>query len=385
MATYRVAPVNMGAANGQTWQDSMSLPTLMTTITFATNDEIWFLGENNVWGVGGRYQLNATFNIPVDELRLYGGFRGTETQLIQRNALISCNNPAFPDYFVFPTILVGGLSTANPFPIISCMHNKCVIDGFIIEQGLVPLTSVPGSGGLYVQNSYEFKMENVVFLRNEGNAGGGVHFDNVTDSVVKNCIIENNVGLVNLGGGVYLRHCKNVDFVNVLFFGNRVQLGTGVGSSAAAYIDFSQQIRFYNATVANNTVPNTAIPNQSIYCNNSDVEIYNSIFYPDTIAANPASTLIIDYCLLNQFIPGQNAGGLPFGTNPLFVNPTAAGRNYHLWTSPPFTAQSPCIDWGNNAFFPSPPPPPPNIATDLEGKPRFMGARIDMGVFEHNT
>ena len=55
-----------------------------------------------------------------------------------------------------------------------------------------------------------------------------------------------------------------------------------------------------------------------------------------------------------------------FGSNPHFVNPV--GGNYRLM------ATSPCIDRGSETGF---------GATDLDGNPRTIGARVDLGPFEY--
>ena len=377
---YRVAPVNLGAGTGNSWQDAMDLQAAIASAV--SGDELWLLGENNIWNVGGRYQLTATWNINFPNLHIYGGFRGTEASLAQRNALIACNNPAFPDYFVYPSILEGGLNQSLQFPIISFINaNDCILDGFIIEQGLHNIPGAVGSG-LSVYRSNNFTMENVVLRQNLAEFGSGIYLHMVSSSALRNCIVENNTSQ-SLGGGLSLENCSNINLWNVLFFGNRLIMGASGNGSGAIYVDNSSQIIFNNITVADNFIQNVPPVGEGIYCINSNVEIYNSIFYPDDIAWFPIANIpTIDYCMLNQIITGQNGFGIPsqFATPPFpppnFVNQGAPAWNYHLRTNPPFAVPSPCIDAGNATLNPA------ALTTDLEGKPRVMGADVDMGVFE---
>jgi hypothetical protein len=387
----------MGGQTGLTWQDAMDLQTAVNTAN--SGDELWLLGENNIWNAGGRYQLTAALSINIPNVGIYGGFRGTEASLAQRNALIACNNPAFPNYFVYPSILMRNSTATGNFSIVSFMNAyDCVLDGLIIEQGLNTAQGVmPSGGGLSAQNSGHIVVENVVFRQNRGWNGGGIYLENVHgDTLIKNCVIENNIADNGEGGGVYMLNCGDTAFVNVLLFGNNMQLsGAYVRGGGAIGIANSHQIRFFNVTVADNYITNLPAgitnPGLGVYCDNSDIEFYNSIFYPDDIAANTASNLLFDSCLLNQTqasLPMANMRNCIFPpNNPRFVNASVTGWNYHLWTSPPFAVQSPCIDAGNNFAFPPGLFPP--VIDDLEGKPRFMGATtppiIDMGAFEHNT
>ena len=109
MPIHRVAPVNMGNADGTTWQDAIDLQTLFSNppgvIPFLQpGDEIWFLGDNNIFpGVSGHYNFTSPLHITVPNVSLYGGFDGSITN--NRPSNIICNNTAFPNYFQYPSIL----------------------------------------------------------------------------------------------------------------------------------------------------------------------------------------------------------------------------------------------------------------------------------------
>ena len=394
MATHRVAPVNLGAGDGTSWQDAIELQTLFNNpppgVSIQSGDELWLLGENNIWNVGGRYQLTATLSINILKIGVYGGFRGTETSGAQRNALIACNNPAFPDYFVYPSILIGGFNQNVQFPVVSFINtNDCVLDGVIIEQGLNTAQGATG-GGMLVANANNITIENVVLRQNWGWTGGGLYLGSATTNVyVRNCVVENNIAQDNFGGGLSLQSCQGVELDNVLFFGNRMllPLGTYARGGGAIYVGNNSQLKCFNLTMADNFIQNLPAtitnPGLGVYCDNSFAEFFNSIFYPDDIAASATGNLFFGNCLLGQTAASLPPTAimnncLPFGTNPRFVSPGAPAWNYHLWTIPLFPLQSPCINPATGTINPP-------MSIDLEGKPRFMGLMVDMGAFEYNV
>ena len=390
---YYVAP--NGTGNASSWASAGDLQNTLALILASPSrggDEIWAAGDNNVLGAThqGQYNLTAplVINNNTEPLSIYGGFVGREAYLCQRNANIVSNDPAnVPDFFQNPSILDGGntnrvieMSQANVF----------LIDGFVIQNGNAG-TGLSDGGGVHA-NGQNLRFENLVIMDNTaGRNGGGMYTAAMLNLMIKNTIFFNNQA-TNNGGGIWIGDGDNQILVNVLFNNNQTNGGNG---NAIFVTPDPYNVKIINNTIAGNTGSSASTP--SVYCDRPlHVDIYNSIIYPDILAATggtPFANVRVDYCLLSNLIPFailQNPNGinppLPPAppVNPLFVNQASlsAGGDYHLQPT------SPCIDEGStNLIFPL-------SATDLEGKPRFidkgMGTPpsfptikvIDMGAFE---
>jgi len=331
-------------------------------------DEIWAAGDNNVLGAAyqGTYNLASplVINNNSEPLSIYGSFAGTEQFLCERNAnIVTPPTAVTPNYFQFPSILDGG--NANR---VIYMPNAyvCHIDGFIIQNG--DAGTFGSGGGVFVVDSNNIWFENIVCLNNmTGFSGGGMLLQKTPNIMVKNSIFFNNTAnnATIGGGGLCVNDCSHVKVVNLLCNAN-------VGNGAAMYIMNANNVEIINNTISGNTV--ASIGSSHVYCLNSNVNIYNSILYPDTLAA-AGGTITVDYCLLNQTNFPLLSNIIPPNNNPNFVN------GFHL------QATSPCIDTGyTNYIFPC-------SATDLEGRPRFINGgnppppprstmEVDMGAFE---
>ena len=351
-----------GTGNASSWG---SMGDLIATVNHVLNNPS--RGGDEIWALQGTYNLAGNplvINNNTEPLSIYGGFAGWENTLCDRNANI--DSLQYPTFFQNPSILDGGGMNR----VIEMQQaNVCLIDGFVIRNGAA--TGAPG-GSVYAVGS-NIWFEKLVIMDNITDNDGGGMFTQVFNLMVKNAIFFNNTA-ANNGGGLYVGDAKNVILVNLLFNGNL----TAGGNGDAIYVGGNDGLKIINNTITGNTGGSS-----SVYCYYaSNVSIYNSILYPDTLAAAGSANLAVDYCLLSNPIPFANPAN-PNGINPLpppappvdplFVNPAA--RNYHL------RPISQCIDSGNTEYtFPF-------SITDLEGKPRFISntgvaLEVDMGAFE---
>ena len=190
--------------------------------------------------------------------------------------------------------------------------------------------------------------------------GGGLFCD--TGVVLLNCWIDgNNAG--SHGGGVY---CNNSTLKNCGIISNYLYSATGIGGGM--FITNGGAI--VNCTIAGNRAmassPGMGGRAGGVYCASAGT-LQNSIVYGnaaiyDQNFYNSGSGMSYTYCCTTP-----NPGGDGNTTaNPLFVN--AVGSNYRLQTG------SPCVNAGNNAYAFG--------DSDLDGKPRIMGAVVDLGCFE---
>jgi len=168
----------------------------------------------------------------------------------------------------------------------------------------------------------------------------------------------------------------------VLFNANETFRANGNGN--AIYAVGSPNVKIINSTISGNTIGSS-----DLYINDSGVEIYNSIIYPDSLAIAAALNVTIRHCCLSNYPspplpPNQMIYNNLIGINPNFATPVppslplSAGGDYHLQPG------SPCIDRGNIGLIFS------LSNTDLEGNPRFINGgnlspfplEVDMGTFE---
>lgn len=101
----------------------------------------------------------------------------------------------------------------------------------------------------------------------------------------------------------------------------------------------------------------------------SSLQASNCIFWDggDEIWKNEETDISITYSDVQGGWDGQGN----INAHPLFVD--VAVDDYHL------LPDSPCLDAGDPAYVPAP------NETDLDGQPRVIGDRIDMGAYEHTS
>ena len=191
---------------------------------------------NNSSGPNDRYN---TFHISKN-IKLYGGFAGTETMLEQRNWKMN------------PTILSGDLDTVgkvedNAYHIAymdgttmnGSVTNACVIDGFLFEYGnadgpfpedLAGAIYMDGSGST---NGCSPVLRNIIFRHNSTRGWAGAVYCDGSDQGLCNAKIENCVfwdNHANYGGAIYnfgYNGTCNPEITNCTFFDNWAVSGGG--------------------------------------------------------------------------------------------------------------------------------------------------------------
>ena len=185
--------------------------------------------------------------------------------------------------------------------------------------------------------------------------GGGVACSNSSPSFI-NCIISGNSaskigGGSNTirGGGIYSSNC-NMLFSNCAIIGNTANYSGGGGSNSVA--------------------------GGGLYSSSSSIVMNNTIIWGNKggagsqIYSSQGTTL--NYCVVSNG-SGDLAGGGVTLSNSLYSDPKfkdTINADYHL------NSASPCIGAGSNALVPS------GITTDLDGKARIQGGKVDIGAYE---
>jgi predicted outer membrane repeat protein len=346
-------------------------------------------------------------------------------------------DPNARDIKLYETILTGDLYDNDGFYFVGKEENSyhivtgsgtdatAVLDGFNIRYGHANRQADPWGAGMYNDNGSP-TVKNCVFISNhafaeQGSMGGGMYnyrsspalincafianFADVTDKnqaggngggmcnnlsspTLTNCTFRSN-GAREYGGGMY-----NIDSNTTLTYStlqaNRASLYGGgmynyrstltltkcmlIGNwtygdtGGAMYSDVSDTI-MTNCTLTQNSGTNGS----SLACDSpgqlhpSSVQMTNCILWDsgNEIWNNDNSSVIMSYSDVRCGWTGLGN----ISDDPLFVNPGGV-ENFRLAES------SPCIDAGDPNYIPEP------NETDFDGKPRIVGGRIDMGVYE---
>ena len=365
-----------------------------------------------------------TFNLPVD-IRLFGGFDGTETNLAQRAGLFSST-------ILSGDIGVQGDASDNAYHVVSAMNlpptqfGEVLIDGFTIRDGNANYSGTGAAlktgGGLYVFNVYGrvlvrnciFTQNNAVrggaigtqlgylnmvqtrFSRNTATNGGALHI-RTSSFVGWNLVFDSNSATVD-GGAVFVANtggsnwaCTGLPGGGVLY-NNLFHRNSAGGDGGAVHVKsgtqngqiiiVSGELTLSNCTLAYNFAggvgggancePDPNVP--------ARLTVHNSISWFN-VAQGGGAHINGPATVSYSNVQGGFAGAGNIAANPQFVNPAAL--NYDLAAnSPSIDAGSPQfhfedrMDVDQNGDFCEPTP------LDLRGSPRVVGASIDIGAFE---
>ena len=227
--------------------------------------------------------------------------------------------------------------------------DSTVIDGFTITHG----TGTPGVGTLCPP-----------FL------GGGIYSESNSYVTISNNIIKENilegVGFISgVGAGIWIYNGSYVIIENNLIVDNAALSecrGYGGGIAISSLVGI---------TVRNNTlVNNTADVGGGILVDKvGDLggPIVNCIVWDSKTPWGDGDDLYGVNAIYSNIMDGDQGEG-NISEDPLFVDP--CNGDYHL------LPDSPCIDAGDPCYIAE------SGETDLDGKPRVIGGRIDMGAYE---
>lgn len=265
-------------------------------------------------------------------------------------------------------------------------------------------------GGLF-HNTGTLEIQNSNIQNNNANGiqmrGGGICLSGTSNPTLKNNVISYNSGYN--GGGLSMQNCSDIALIN-----NKITNNIATNWGGALY-HITTSGNLYNNLIANNTasqrggafysnsslnVMNCTISNNrafsqggAIYVINASPSINNSILW------NNSAPLGRELYMYDNSMPGfhycdVDGGIAAFGLNsgvvyqgnytdnidadPMFTAPTNSfGMSYDALTADWTLADgSPCINSGDpltdTTLFPM----------DLNGSPRIIGPRIDMGAYE---
>lgn len=348
--------------NGNSWATAYG--NLQTGLAAATTGV-------EVWVAKGTYKPTNTsdrtvsFNIPNDVL-VYGGFLGTEDNLIDRN---------FRTNISILSGDIGGqkLASDNSYHVVvmNGLSSSTVLDGFTISDGyanfdpnrtffapntLAPTTTtIETGGGIVVKNAGSPMIVNCTVTNNAAVTGGGIYAGDASKPTIRFCKFMGNQA--GFGSGLYFQDGSHGKIDNTLIAGNK-----GIGG---IYNNNSNPM-FTNTTLAGNGGYNGGIFNAS-----SQPIVKNSIIWGNTLPFNDTQS-IITY----STIQGGYAGVGNLSMDPKFVNLTPDGLSPNITGDYHLQASSLAIDRGDNGAI---------TLTDKDlddNLRRFSGGRVDMGAYE---
>jgi len=260
--------------------------------------------------------------------------------------------------------------------------SNSVLDGFTIRNGYQV------SGGGIVCSSSSPTIRNCIITNNRAEDDGGGIMCHAASPTIRNCIITNNIAEVWEGGGIRCRACRGATIDNCIITENSARFGGGIGSSG------DNSTTFGDIIVTNCTFSaNSAQYGGAVYVRDgSKPSMVNCILWGDSAPYGPEIALLSMWPDASLYVSFSDVQG---GENdvyrhgylyweignieadPCFVQPGYWDANgvwvdgdYHL------LPDSPCIDAGDPNYLAEP------NETDLDGKPRVIGGRVDMGAYE---
>jgi hypothetical protein len=361
--------------------------------------------SDHIWVASGVYTpthqilltdtRTATFSL-LEGVEVFGGFKGDETSLIQRNlranpSILSGDLNGNDVASDFPT---GPTYSENSYHVVTAdyLNQPTRLDGFTIQGGNANDTTTgspfQNGGGLYNTQSAA-NLVNLIFYKNFGRQGGGLY--NVdTYSYIINCAFIGNQS--NFGGGLRNIH-SDTTLINTVFTGNSAY-------RAGAIYNSSSNPNIENITVAYNW-GSDQFPEPKIggilNDNDSHLILKNSILwgnYPSQIKNEsdaPASSSELYFSDVQDDCSGfgVTCTGLGLTIDPHFENPPGLdGISGTLDDNLRLNWTSPAIDAGDNSVVPLDDVDinyngiiTETMPYDLDNNSRLIGT-VDLGAYE---
>lgn len=354
-----------GANNGTSWADAYTdLQSALSTTCLANNAEIWV--------AAGTYKPTSgtdrtiSFIIPSN-LKLYGGFAGTETALSQRPTNLIGGG-------VNATILSGDIGIVvdnadNTYNIVKMEGNiNTLLDGFIVEEANFISDD---RGAINAKANGGGNLNNLIIRNNTGYAFSAFQYTGGAVGSINNCFIINNTGPFSAAG---IDNGSNVPISNCVFANN-----TTTNEATDLQLLNTTSI-ITNCTFYGTSNNGTATIRVNV---NATPTFRNCILWggnTNSVDVQAGCTLTTDYCTIKGSKTGSgthtNTNGLT--SNPLFINTADLdGADNILGTADDglaLQAGSPSSNTGNNAYAP---------ATDIVGTTRPQESITDMGAYEN--
>lgn len=393
---YYVNANATGNNDGSSWTDAF------TSIEEALNNALL---NDEIWVTSGVYTpatAASVLTLDLENLKIYGGFDGTELTLADRDL-----TKVFTDN---ATIISGDINgddiegdfttnkTDNATTLVSLEDDNVIFDGFVLQNAYTSGSSPVIATNTDVTN---FTLRNTWIAENYSNGLLLDWRDFSGDLVVENVAITNNA---TNNGVVLVEHSgSNSDeltshWSNILFTDNTYNSDFGaIWFRRSSASNGNRSIVHYlnNATIVNN-VNNHASVEHVINVSGSGwirLETRNSIFWQNKYNGNQFSTVDIENSKTSegdsQTINVYNAvaqvtsaatSGTYNESNLTILDPSTDNLNLDS-DYKPTSASNYIIDQGDNTYYDT----AIFASFDLSGNDRFFNSTIDLGAYEYNS
>lgn len=357
-----------GDDNGTSWADAF--PSLQDAITLAGLGSKY---EYEICVAAGTYwpettdpdSRKATFKL-ASGVKIYGGFPSGGGSHLDRHPIN------------YETILSGDLNSDdhtvgkddNSYHVVTASNTdpNAMLNGFTITAGNAGGNDSDG-GGMYNKEGSASIIE-CTFRENMAEHYAGAVYNESGSPTFIGCTFKDNSASED-GGGMYNRSLSSPKVIQSLFVGN-------VAGSGGAMYNYKSNPEVNCCNIITNQATETC---GGIYSETRGNPIFkNSIFwanYDDDAGTTPSEEQIhfddytpenIYYCFVEGWDPDEN-GNIGMDMDPYFVD--MEGGDYHL------NLESPCINTGDPDFDPT------ENEYDMDGQPRLVGCRVDMGIDEY--
>lgn len=328
------------------------------------------------------------------DVKIYGGFAGTETTIKQRDTING----------LYPSILSGDLGVVgnngdNAYHVVVSVGDvgKASLNGFTIAGGNagggneVYLT-VQGQllrstfcGGIYNQNSSP-TLSNLNITGNLAqNGAGGIGNMSNSSPVMKNIFI--NANSAGSGAGIYINGSPKL--TNVVISGN-----SAVNNGGGVFVNAGSALTLVNVTISGNKASSGGAVYITGLASAAAPKLYNSIIYGNSSGVVNVSTSA-KLTFYNSIVQGSGGSsnwiadlGINGGNN-LAVDPQFVAAPNH--TTAPFTggdyrlqSTSPAINAGNNSYYTDLDASSSDLAGNLRIFENSYNGVIDLGAYEHH-
>ena len=378
-----VTPVGAGLMDGSSWNNAIAgnFPSmngytkLADTLKHANAGAIFWIKEGT-YKTCGDNDREKSFELGQN-IRLYGGFAGTETDTLQRNLALhttvfsgdigvlgdSTDNTKIILIAGSPYALIDGIYFLNSY------NNSSSYDAIgtgIYNTGLLAVkrcrfeNNFSGSdAGAGICNKGTIHVDNCLFFNNISGSGGGLY--NQSIAIVTSSRFSNNKAYNN-GGGIY--HVNGtLTVINCLIVNNQAYNGAGICSW------YGVVTNIINTTIAANT------SNLVIFWGQATIQ--NSIIWGGAPGFSSNPSLNISHSIIQDYTGNPTVLNQdPAFNNPLFTyNPNQNGLSADWtlqWCSPGFDA-------GADSLIPA------GTTSDLNGNARVLYTAVDLGAYEFDT
>jgi len=373
--TYYIKPIATGTADGSSWTNAGS-NIQSALLSSLSGDAIWVAA--GIYKPIGNYPSDryGTFNLK-NNVTIYGGFVGNETNLTQRswktNSTILTGDLLGDDIITANGSLIFVNNGENCYHVVrgTNVNNTAILDGFTIKGG--NSNGGDGGGGLW-NSSGSPTLRNIIFLNNSGTSGGGMQNESSSAPILNNIIFSRNAAF-NAGGGMY-NISSSPTLSNVIFSEN---ITRGANSNGGGMYNFSASPTITNC----NFIGNSSTDVGGGLCNAFSSPLVKNCIFWGNIGLGTNTQQI------------QSGGGSPsisysivegssvyFGSsnnnaNPLFANASDHDGVDNIWMTSDdglrIACSSPCSEAGTGT----------SPILDIIGNTR--NGIIDIGTYESNN